>query len=177
MLSFIGRRLLYLVPVVLAVTLLTFLVALLLPGDLALAILGDQATPENVAALRHRMGLDLPAWQRYLHWLGGVATRDLGQSHRTGEMVLSAIANRLPVSIELMLLAQFGALAIGVPLGIWCAAHSNSTFDRIVSGGAFGLLSMPPFMLAILLIFGLSVHLNLLPATGYTPFREDPLAN
>jgi peptide/nickel transport system permease protein len=177
MLRFIGRRMLHLVPVLLAVTLLTFLVASLLPGDLALAMLGDQATPENVAALRAKLGLDLPAWQRYLLWLSGVVTGDLGQSHRTGEMVLHAIANRLPASIELMLLAQLGAVVVGVPLGILCAAKANSPLDRVLSGGAFGLLSMPPFMLAILLIFAFSVKLGVLPATGYTPFMEDPAAN
>jgi peptide/nickel transport system permease protein len=177
MLLFIGHRLLYLVPVVLAVTLLTFLVASLLPGDLAMAILGDQATPENVAALREKLGLDLPLWQRYLHWLSSVAMGDFGQSHRTGEMVLHAIAQRLPVSIELMLLAQFGAILIGVPLGILCAARANSPIDRWLSGGAFGLLSMPPFMLAILLIFAFSVQMGVLPATGYTPFAQDPIKN
>ena len=177
MLRFLGRRVLYLVPVLFAVTLLTFLVASLLPGDLATAMLGDQATPENVAALRAKLGLDLPAWQRYLHWLSGVVVGDLGQSQRTGEMVLHAIASRLPVSIELMLLAQLGALAVGVPLGIVCAAKANSPLDRALSGAAFGLLSMPPFMLAILLIFAFSVKLGVLPATGYTPFMEDPAAN
>jgi peptide/nickel transport system permease protein len=177
MLHFLGRRLLYLVPVVLAVTLLTFLVASLLPGDLALAILADQATPENVAALREKLGLDLPLWQRYLHWLSSIAVGDFGQSHRTGEMVLHAILARLPVSIELMLLAQIGAIGIGVPLGILCAAKANSTLDRVISGGAFSLLSMPPFMLAILLIFAFSVQFGVLPATGYTAFAEDPVAN
>ena len=177
MLPFIGRRFLYLVPVVLAVTLLTFMVAALLPGDLALAMLGDQATPENVAALRAKLGLDLPGWQRYLLWLSNVATGDLGQSSRTGELVWHAIANRLPVSIELMLLAQFGALVIGVPLGILCAAKANSKTDRVLASGAFGMLSMPPFMLAILLIFAFSVQLGILPATGYTPFAQDPIAN
>ena len=177
MLYFIGRRVLYLVPVVLAVTLLTFMVAALLPGDLALAILGDQATPDNVAALRAKLGLDLPGWRRYFLWLGGVLSGDLGQSFRTGETVWQAIAGRLPVSVELMLLAQFGALAVGIPLGILCAAKANSPLDRALAGGAFGMLSMPPFMLAILLIFAFSVRLGILPATGYTPFAEDPVAN
>ena len=177
MLFFIGRRLLYLVPVVFGVSLLTFMVAALLPGDLAFAILGDQATPENVAALRAKLGLDLPEWRRYLLWVGNVAGGDLGQSHRTGETVWHAIANRLPVSFELMLLAQIGAIAIGVPLGILCAAKADSPLDRVLSGGAFAMLSIPSFMLAILLIFMFSVWLGVLPATGYTPFAEDPLAN
>src|SRR5690242_15170983 len=113
MLGLAGRKLLYLVPVLLAVTALTFLIASLLPGDLAIAMLGDQATPENVAALHKKLGLDLPLWQQYLHWLGGVLTGDLGTSHRTGETVSQAIAERLPVSLELLVIAQLGGLVIG----------------------------------------------------------------
>ena len=122
---FVARRLLYLVPVLIAVSLLTFSIASLLPGDLAYTILGDQATPENVAALRRDMGLDQPIWWRYLSWLGNVLHGDFGRSFRTGQTVLQAVSERLPVSIELMLLAEFGALAIGVPLAIVCAARSG----------------------------------------------------
>src|SRR6266480_7629317 len=117
MLGFVARRLLYLVPVLVAVSLLTFLIASLLPGDLAYVILGDQATPEKVAALRHDMGLDQPIAWRYLHWLGGVIQGDLGRSFRTGETVLAAIGARLPVSLQLMLMAELAGLLIGVPLG------------------------------------------------------------
>src|SRR6185436_7888985 len=108
MTSFIGRRLVYLLPVLLAVTLLTFLVASLLPGDLATTILGDQATPEKVAELRAAMGLDLPIWQRYGIWLWNVLHGALGRSFRNGETVWAAVPARLPVSLELM--------AIGVVL-------------------------------------------------------------
>src|SRR3954465_13439970 len=118
MLGFVARRLLYLVPVLLAVSLLTFLIASLLPGDLAYVILGDQATPEKVAALRAEMGLDQPILWRYLSWLGNVLQGDFGRSFRTGQTVLQVVAERLPISIELMLLAQLGALAIGIPLAI-----------------------------------------------------------
>src|SRR5260370_38553164 len=106
MASFVGRRLLHLLPVLLAVTLLTFLIASLLPGDLAYVILGDQATPEKLAALRAQMGLDLPIWQRYGHWLWGVLHGDFGRSFRTGETVLPAVLGRLPVSLGLMVLAR-----------------------------------------------------------------------
>src|SRR3954467_13746195 len=115
MFSFIGQRLLYLLPVLLAVTLLTFLIASLLPGDLAYVILGDQATPEKVEALRHDMGLDQPVLWRYLSWLGHVLQGDFGRSFRTGQTVLQAVMERLPVSLELMLFAEIGALAIGIP--------------------------------------------------------------
>ncbi|HZY53183.1 MAG TPA: ABC transporter permease [Reyranella sp.] len=177
MARFIGRRLIYLLPVLLAVTLLTFLIASLLPGDLAVTILGDQATPEKVAALRAQMGLDLPLWQRYVLWLWDVLHGDLGRSFRTGETVLAAVSDRLPVSLELMVLAEVTALLIAIPLAILCAVKNGSATDRFLTGLAFGKLSLPPFMVAILLIYLFAVSLNLLPATGWVPFAEDPIAN
>src|SRR6516162_9723887 len=129
----LARRLFYLVPVLLAVSLLTFLTASLLPGDLAYVILGDQATPENVEALRRDLGLDQPIWWRYLGWLGHVLEGGLGSSFRTGQTVLKAVVERFPVSFELMLLAQIIALVIGVPLAIICAARYDGPFDRLMT--------------------------------------------
>jgi peptide/nickel transport system permease protein len=177
MASFIGRRLVYLLPVLLAVTLLTFLVASLLPGDLASTILGDQATPEKVAALRAQMGLDLPIWQRYGLWLWDVLHGNLGRSFRTGETVWDAVTARLPVSLELMVTTVVLALAIAIPLAIFCAVKSGTAVDRFFTGLAFGKLSLPPFMVAILLIYLFAVELNWLPATGWVPFHEDPVGN
>src|SRR5262249_28060598 len=177
MFAFVARRLIYILPVLAAVSLLTFLIASLLPGDLAYVILGDQATPEKVAALRHDMGLDQPIWWRYLSWLGHVLQGDLGRSFRTGQTVLDAVAERVPVSIELMLLAEFIGLVIGVPLAIICAARAGGAFDRFVTGGAFGMLSVPSFLSAILLIYLFAVELHWLPATGYVPFGRGPLWN
>src|SRR5258707_2506411 len=177
MLGSVARRRLYLVRVLVAVSLLTFLIASLLPGDLAYVILGDQATPEKIEALRRDMGLDQPIWWRYLSWLGHVLHGDFGRSCRTGQTVLQAVAERLPVSIELMLLAQLGALAIGVPLAIVCAARSGGPFDRFMTGTAFAMLSVPTFLAAIVLIYLFAVELRWLPATGYIPFSEDPLGN
>ena len=177
MATFVGRRLLYLLPVLFAVTLLTFLIASLLPGDLAYVMLGDQATPEKVAALRAEMGLDLPIWQRYGHWLWGVLHGDLGRSFRTGETVLAAVTDRLPVSLELMVIAEVMGLLIGIPLAILCAVKSGSGVDRFLTGLAFGKLSLPSFMVAILLIYLFAVELNWLPATGWVPFAEDPVGN
>ncbi|MET4797795.1 ABC transporter permease [Bradyrhizobium sp. LB11.1] len=177
MVAFVARRFLYVVPVLLAVSLLTFLIASLLPGDLAYVILGDQATPEKVAALRHDMGLDQPLWWRYLSWLGHVLQGDLGRSFRTGQTVLQAVSERIPVSLELMLMAEFIGLLIGVPLAIACAARAGGAFDRFMTGSAFAMLSMPSFLMAILLIYLFAVELHWLPATGYVPFTEEPLAN
>jgi len=177
MLNFIVRRLLAILPVLLAVSLLTFLIASLLPGDLAYVILGDQATPENVAALRRDMGLDQPLWWRYLSWLGHVLQGDLGRSFRTGQTVLQAVAERIPVSLELMLMAELIGLLIGVPVAIACAARAGGAFDRFMTGSAFAMLSMPSFLMAILLIYLFAVELRWLPATGYVPFSEEPLNN
>jgi peptide/nickel transport system permease protein len=177
MLGFVARRLLYLIPVLVAVSLLTFLIASLLPGDLAYVILGDQATPDKVAALRHDMGLDQPILWRYLSWLGHVLQGDFGRSFRTGQTVLQVVSERLPVSLELMFLAELGALAIGIPLAIACAVRSGSAFDRFMTGTAFSMLSVPAFLAAILLIYLFAVELRWLPATGYVPFAEDPIAN
>src|ERR1043165_3781109 len=138
MARFVGRKLLHLLPVLLAVTLLTFLIASLLPGDLAYTILGDQATPEKVATLRAQMGLDLPIWQRYLLWLWDALHGDLGRSFRTGETVLSAVLARLPVSLELMVMAEILGLVIAIPLAILCAVRSGSALDRFLTGLAFG---------------------------------------
>src|ERR1700736_2105973 len=149
MLGFVARRLLYLVPVLVAVSLLTFLIASLLPGDLAYVILGDQATPEKVAALRHDMGLDEPIWWRYLSWLGHVLQGDFGRSFRTGQTVLQAVAEPLPVSLQLMVLAEILGLAIGVPLAIACAVRNGSAFDRFMTGSAFGVRSDPTFLFAV----------------------------
>src|ERR1700761_3887162 len=177
MFGFVGRRLVYLLPVLGGGSLLTFLIASLLPGDLAYVILGDQATPDKVAALRHDMGLDQPVWWRYLSWLGHIMTGDFGRSFRTGQTVLQAVAERLPVSIELMLLAECAGLLIGVPLAIVCAARNGGPFDRFMTSSAFGMLSLPTFLSAILLIYLFAVELHWLPATGYVPFTEDPIAN
>src|SRR5262249_29382387 len=124
MLGFVARRLLYLVPVLLAVSLLTFLIASLLPGDLAYVILGDQATPEKVAALRHDMGLDQPLWWRYLGWLGHVLEGDFGRSFRTGQTVLQAVGGRPAGSVELVLPAGGDGLFGGVPPAVSWAARA-----------------------------------------------------
>src|SRR2546421_6890559 len=113
--GYVGRRLLYLLPVLLAVTLLTFLIASLLPGDLAYTILGDQATPERVAALRAQMGLDLPMWQRYLLWLWDALHGDLGRSFRTGETVLAAGDHPPPGALRVMGVGENLALAVPHP--------------------------------------------------------------
>jgi len=135
-------------------------------------ILGDQADAEKVEALRHDMELDQPVWWRYISWLGHVLQGDFGRSFRTGQTVLQAVAERLPVSIELMLLAEIMPCHRAFPLRLLARCAAAAFFDRFMTGTAFGMLSVPAFLSAILLIYLFAVELRWLPATGYVPFRE-----
>ena len=127
--------------------------------------------------MHHELGLDLPIWGRYLRWLGGVLQGNLGRSYLTGQTALGAVTERLPVSIELMLVAEGIGLIVGIPLAIWCAVRPEGAADRIITGITFGKLAVPSFMVAVLLIFVFAVELRWLPATGYVPFLDDPLGN
>src|ERR1700754_4704312 len=147
----------------------------LLPGDPARQILGDQATPEAVAAVRADLGLDDPLPLRYLSWLGGVVTGDLGTSYQTGQEVSEAIGERAPVTLQLGLMAIVLALVLAVPLGVFAAYLSGGTADRVITGATFSLLSMPNFMMAILAIYLFSVTLDWFPATGWEQFTDDPV--
>lgn len=177
MLSPVFRRLLRLLPVLFGVALLTFLIGALLPGDLATTLLGEDATPETLAALRRDLGLDRPIAIRFLDWLGQAVQGDLGSSLRTGQSVAATIAERLPVTVELVLLAQLVALALAIPIAIGCAVGAGGRFDRVCSGLAFASLSVPTVMSALLLIWLFAVRLEWLPATGYAPLDEGLAAN
>jgi len=173
----IGRRTARLLAVALVAAATTFFLFELLPGSLADAILGEDARPEDIAKLEAELGLDRPVVERFGGWLWQAVQGDLGQSHITGEPVARAIVERLPVSIELMLLAQLVGLAIALPLGIWAGYREGTSVDRAISGGAFATLAIPHFVLGILLILVFAIWLRWLPATGFVPFSTDPIGN
>ena len=166
-----------LVATLIAVSIVSFLLIALLPGDLALLILADSATPERVASLRAELGLDQPMWQRYLSWLGNVLQGDFGRGIHSGEPTLGVILSRLPVTIELILLTQLLALAIAIPVGIWSAYRRGTTFDHATLLVCLAKLSLPSFVLALGLIYIFALHLNWLPATGFVALDEGFLAN
>jgi peptide/nickel transport system permease protein len=161
----------------LAVSLLSFLLVALMPGDLALLILGDAATPERVLALRAEMGLDQPLAQRYLGWLGRVLQGDLGRSVHSGESTAAVLLARLPVTLELIVATQVVALALAVPLGVWSAHRRATAVDRATLFGSLVLLSTPVFVLALALVSLFALHLAWLPATGFVALTENPLQN
>ena len=172
-----GKRTMHLLAVLVMVSLVTFAMLELLPGNIAGAYLGEDATEEDLAQIERELGLDRPVHERFLSWGGAVAQGDLGQSPVTGLDVTEAILSRLPVSVQLLLYAQVLALGIAIPLGLLAGYREGTALDRLISGSALGTLAMPHFVLAIVLILTFSIWLGWLPSTGYVPLTESPLAN
>lgn len=174
---YILRRLLSMIPVLFIVSLIVFSLLHLSPGDPAMSMLGEEATPESIAQLRGRLGLDEPLPVQYVKWAGSVLQGDLGRSIRSNQPVREAIIQRLPVTIELALLSVLVSLVIAIPVGIVSAMRRNSPVDTVSTTFALLGVSLPNFFLAILLIFLFSVQLRWLSPIGYTPFIDDPVDN
>ncbi len=168
----IGKKLLRLLLVVWLVTVLTFLMVSILPGDAAFTRTGFEASADDVRAARHEIGLDRNVMVRYALWVGDLASGDLGTSLITREPVFDAICARLPVTVELMLLAQLIALLLAVPTGMLTACKPHTLIDKAFMAVAFAMVSMPVFVMGIVLIFCFAVKLQWLPATGYVPLSQ-----
>lgn len=177
MTRYIAKRLIAMIPVLFLVTLVVFMILHLTPGDPAVIILGEEATPQSLAALRHELGLDQPLYTQYLTWLAHLASGDLGKSIRTHQPVGEAINERLPTTIELTFLAMVFSLLIAIPSGIISATRRNSASDIAATTFALIGISMPNFFLAILLIFVFSLYLRWFPPIGFTPLTKDLILN
>lgn len=173
----LGKKACRFVLVILAVSAFTFLMINLLPGDVAYIVGGEEATLEDIEAIRNKLGLDRHIVVRYFIWLKNAVLGDLGTSYLTHEPVLGTIISRLPVTLELLLISQCMALILALPAGIVCAYRSNSVGDRLVNGVGFATLSIPSFVMSLLSIYLFSIHLRWLPATGYIPLSIDIGAN
>ena len=160
----VGRRLLIAIPVLWGVTFLTFVVLNALPGDAASALLGANATPQEVQALSIKLHLNEPFLVRYGHWLGGVLHGDLGTSLYYNQPVASILAQRLPVTIELVVYALVITFVVSVPLAVLSARRPRGVTDRASMALSMGSLSIAPYVLALLLILVFAVDLRWLPA-------------
>ncbi|MEJ5254924.1 MAG: ABC transporter permease [Acidimicrobiales bacterium] len=174
---FVRKKVVQLVLVLLAVTFLSFFFLNLLPGDTAQVLCGIGGGPECVAQKTQELGLDKPLPARYLQWLGDAVSGDLGSSARNQQPVWEAIKQRMPVTIELLIYSQFIALAVSIPLAVIAAQRAGGIFDRVSTSVAFALLSVPNFILAIVLILIFAVNLKWFPATGYVDFLDNPAEN
>lgn len=179
MTTYLLRRLLDLLGVLFGVSVLVFLMLRLIPGDAVEIMLGANTdiTPERVEALRRALGLDKPVWEQYVGWLGGVLRGDLGESIWTGRPVSEEIWGRLPVTLEITLLALGMAVVLSLPLGILAARARGSWGDYAVRVGTILGLTLPSFWVGVLMLYAVSLYLPAWPVIGYVPFSQDPLGN
>jgi peptide/nickel transport system permease protein len=174
---YIRQKVIQLVVVLLLVTFLTFLLLNLLPGGPETAALGIGASPEQVEQFRQEQNLDDPLLVRYAQWLGDALHGDLGVSPITNTPVSDLLGHALPPTLQLMLYSTVLALLISVPLGILSAYRADTWYDKSLNTAAFGLLSVPNFILGVLLVFLFAGQglLDWLPSSTYVPFGEDPV--
>lgn len=176
MISFILRRLLHMIPVVLLASLAIWAMLYAVPGGPIGMIVGENATQEQIAAAERQFGLDRPVVVQYLDWLGSAVTGDLGESIYSREPVAKLIGQRLPATIQLGVMAMIIAVFIGIPIAILSALNPNSWIDRILSGWSALALGVPTFWLGILLILLFAVELRWLPsASQHHLVWENPL--
>lgn len=172
MIGYVTRRLLIALPVVLLVSLISFSIMQLVPGDPAAVIAGSEATQEEVEDIRRQLGLDLPFLPRLLNWYGDLLRGDLGQSILLQTSVSQALLDRLPVTLSLTVVGLVLTCVIGIGAGVLAAVYRDTWIDRACMVMALLGVSLPSFLLGILLIMGLSVGLGWFPTGGYRPLAE-----
>ncbi|HLZ61611.1 MAG TPA: ABC transporter permease [Ktedonosporobacter sp.] len=177
MIRYVVRRIIFIIPVALLVSFTVFMMIHLIPGDPARVLLGEQATPETVAALQKQLGLDKPLLEQYVLWLWQALHGNLGQSILLQQPVLDAMMQRLPVTAELGTLALLFSLVLAFPMGVYSAMHRNSWLDWLINLISLFATSIPDFVLGLVLILFFAVFIRAFPPGGYTSLAEDPAAN
>lgn len=175
--SFVGRKVAHLLFVLVSVTFLVSLMLDLLPGDPARVILGTDATEEQLAIVRADLNLDEPVIVRYWLWLTSALQGDFGTSYRTGQDVGDAILQRVPVSLQLMILVQVIALVAAIALAVYATYRPNGWIDRLGSMASLAAISAPHFVIGLFLVFVFAVTLGWMPASGYAPISAGIGAN
>lgn len=176
-LRLVGKRLLMAVPIVLGVSILTFWVLNLIPGNAAQQLLGPEATPDQIQQMEEQMGLNRPPVERYLDWLTAAVRGDLGQSLVSGQSVTGELGSRLAVSGEIVGLAFLISLGLAIPLALVAARWPNRLVDRVSMVVSTTGLSVANYVFALLLVLLFAVQLAWFPAIGYTPLSESLTGN
>lgn len=177
MLKLVIQRLITLIPVLIAISFITFLLMAIIPGDPAVVMLGADAPPAALERLRAQLGLDRPFLERFVWWLTNAARGELGASLYHRRPVVEMIFERLPVTLGICIGATIISVLFGVAAGIVSALKRNRPADHLVRVLSLVALSMPEFWLGLLLILLFSVQWQIFPLTGYVPFDVDPLRN
>ena len=173
----IGRRAGSAAAVLVLVSIASFWLTNLLPGDPTTSLLPPGSPAQATAVLRHELRLDDPMPVRYVHWVSRMARGDLGVSYRTGEPVADVLRRGLLVTGELVILVQMFALALGVTVGTLSARYAGRWFDRITQTVVFGALAVPPFAVGLVLLLVFAVRLHWFPAIGFVHLTDDPVRN
>jgi peptide/nickel transport system permease protein len=176
-LTYLVKRVLSIIPVLFGISIVTFTLIHLVPGDTVTIILGTNTTALSAATLRATFGLDRPAPVQYFIWLGGVLHGDFGQSMITGQAISTTITTRLPATMELTFAAMVLSLCIALPAGIIAAIRQYSAADYVGTSLALVGLSIPSFWLATILTIVFSVQWHILPPSGFVAFPTDPVGN
>jgi len=179
MLKFIINRVLLMIPILIGVSLVTFMIVRSIPGDPVRVLIGfdQRATPEQIENIREAYGLNQPLPVQYLKWMGHILQGDLGASLRTDRPLTTELALRLPVTAELTILAAIIGAVPALILGVAAAMKRNTRFDWMTTAFTMIGISVPNFLLATLLVLVFSFELRWLPPVGYAPFTEDPIQN
>lgn len=177
MLQHVIRKVLMVIPLLILISIILFILISMLPGDAVLSMIGDTGDIAYIEQLRSQIGLDKPLYQQYFDWIRNLFKGDLGRSILTRQPVVNIVKVRFPVTLELTILAILISMVIAIPAGILSAVKRNSVWDMIMSVVSMFGIAMPPFWIGILAIMFFSLKLNWLPASGFVPFFQDPIAN
>lgn len=177
MLTYLMKRLLVVIPVLFGISIISFFIVRLVPGDTVTAMLGSNYNEAQAEALRARYGLDRSLIEQYFIWISNVLRGDLGQSTFTNQPVSEAILQRLQVTLQLAFFSVVIAIVIALPLGTIAAIKKNTAVDYIASLIGMLGLSVPNFWLGTLMILYISLYLGWLPSGGFVPFLADPIGN
>ncbi|HEU0115363.1 MAG TPA: ABC transporter permease [Thermomicrobiales bacterium] len=167
MIGYLLRRIVQMAPVLFLLTLFVFFLVRLVPGDPAEVMLGNRATPENLAIVRKQMGLDRPIWEQYVIFLGNAVRGDLGKSVRRGDPVTTILVDHLPPTLFLSLYAMALAVLISVPLATWAALHRERTPDQLTRILVLVSLAMPTYWVGMMLLQFFAVKYKFFPVAGY----------
>ena len=166
------RRLLLAIPILIGTSIIVFAILRLIPGDPAAAILGSNATPDQLVRVRHELGLDRPWWEQFGTWVGGILHGDFGRDYVNSQSITDEMSSRLPVTLELAGLAFLFAIVTGVPLGALAAVRHGGWIDRIVRAGAVVTIAVPDFVFALVGILVFALGLSLIPSSGFVPVSD-----
>jgi peptide/nickel transport system permease protein len=176
--NYIAKRVVLLIIIIFFVSVASFFLVHLLPGNPAVTILGPNDTPQNAAILNHQLGLDKPLWEQYFIWMGHVLRGNLGQSYTTHQTTSSIIGQSFPIDIELIVISQIMAFLVAFPMAMTASRRPNRLFDQVSNSTTFGMLALPPFVIAPVFVLLFAVHWHIFPGpASYVPLSQNLWTN